>query len=107
MPNLASTDILIVLIYFFFMLAVGISLKPLLAGGLDFLQAGRALPAWICGLAMTMASLGSQELIGMGLGRPLRIREHPVLSSRRLARDALCRILPRTGLLQLKGTHTA
>ncbi|MFZ1938724.1 MAG: Na+/galactose cotransporter [Terracidiphilus sp.] len=66
MPNLASTDILIVLIYFFFMLAVGISLKPLLAGGLDFLQAGRALPAWICGLAMTMASLGSQELIGMG-----------------------------------------
>jgi solute:Na+ symporter, SSS family len=64
-PNLASTDLLILLIYLFFMLAVGISLRPLLAGGLDFLQAGRALPAWICGLAMTMASLGSQELIGM------------------------------------------
>jgi len=65
-PNLASTDSLILLIYFFFTLAVGISLRPLLKGSLDFLQAGRALPAWICGLAMTMASLGSQELIGMG-----------------------------------------
>lgn len=66
MPSLASTDILILLIYLFFVLAVGISPKPLLTGGLDFLQAGRAMPAWICGLAMTMASLGSQELIGMG-----------------------------------------
>jgi len=65
-PNLAPTDSLILLIYFFFVLAVGISLKPLLASSLDFLQAGRALPAWICGLAMTAASLGSQELIGMG-----------------------------------------
>ncbi len=66
MPSLASTDILVLLIYLFFVLAVGISLKPLLTGGLDFLQAGRAMPAWICGLAMTMASMGSQELIGMG-----------------------------------------
>jgi len=64
--NLASTDSLVLLIYFFFVLAVGISLKPLLTTSLDFLQAGRALPAWTCGLAMTMASLGSQEAIGMG-----------------------------------------
>jgi solute:Na+ symporter, SSS family len=65
-PSLASTDILILIIYLFFVLAVGISLRPLLTSGSEFLQAGRALPAWICGLAMTMASLGSQELIGMG-----------------------------------------
>ncbi len=66
MPNFAATDSVILLLYFFFILAVGLSLKPLLAGSLDFLQAGRALPAWICGLAMTAASLGSQEAIGMG-----------------------------------------
>ena len=66
MPNLAATDSLIMLLYFFFVLAVGLSLKPLLTISLDFVQAGRALPAWICGLAMTAASIGSQEAIGMG-----------------------------------------
>lgn len=65
MTNLAAADSLILLIYFFFVLAVGISLKPLVASGRGFIQAERALPAWICGLAMTMASLGSQEIIGM------------------------------------------
>jgi SSS family solute:Na+ symporter len=65
-PNLAATDSLILLLYLFFVLAVGFSLKPLLTSSLDFLQAGRAMPAWICGLAMTTASIGSQEAIGMG-----------------------------------------
>jgi solute:Na+ symporter, SSS family len=64
--NLAPTDYLIFLLYFFFVLAIGISLRPLLTGRVDFLQAGRTLPAWICGLAMTTASLGSQDLIGLG-----------------------------------------
>ncbi len=66
MPALAATDSLILLLYFFFVLAVGLFLKPLLSTSLDFVQAGRSLPAWICGLAMTAASLGSQEAIGMG-----------------------------------------
>lgn len=66
MANLAPTDYLILLIYFFFVLAVGVSLKPLLTSSVDYLQAGRALPAWVCGLGMTAASLGSQDLIGMG-----------------------------------------
>jgi solute:Na+ symporter, SSS family len=65
-PNLAAADNLILLIYCFFVLAVGISLKPLITSSQEFLQAGRSLPAWICGIAMTMASLGSQETIGMG-----------------------------------------
>jgi solute:Na+ symporter, SSS family len=65
-PNLAPADFLILLLYFFFVVAVGLSLKPLLKGSLDFLEAGRSLPTWICALAMTAASLGSQELIGMG-----------------------------------------
>jgi solute:Na+ symporter, SSS family len=64
-PEFASIDSLVLLLYLFFVLAVGISLKPLLSGSLDFLQAGRALPAWVCGVAMTAASLGPLELTGM------------------------------------------
>ncbi len=30
------------------------------------MQAGRALPGWLCGMAMLGASLGSQEVLGMG-----------------------------------------
>jgi solute:Na+ symporter, SSS family len=65
-PVLAAPDSLILLLYCFFVLAVGISLKPLLAGSVDFLEAGRAQPAWICGIAMTAASLGPMEFLGMG-----------------------------------------
>jgi SSS family solute:Na+ symporter len=65
-PNLAASDWLILLIYFFFVLAAGFSLKPFMTGSKEFLQAGRALPGWLCGMAMLGAGLGSQELLGMG-----------------------------------------
>jgi SSS family solute:Na+ symporter len=65
-PNLAATDSLILLIYGFFMLTAGFSLKPAMTSSLQFMQAGRAMPGWLCGLAMLGASLGSQELLGMG-----------------------------------------
>jgi solute:Na+ symporter, SSS family len=64
-PQFAAPDSLVLLLYFFFVLAVGISLKPLLSGSLDFLQASRALPAWICGVAMTAVSLGPLEFLGI------------------------------------------
>ena len=66
MPSLASADWLILLIYCFFVLAAGFSLRPFMTGSREFLQAGRGLPAWLCGLAMAGAGLGSQELLGMG-----------------------------------------
>ena len=66
MPSLASADWLILLIYCFFVLTAGFSLRPFMTGSREFLQAGRALPAWLCGLAMAGAGLGSQELLGMG-----------------------------------------
>ena len=66
MPNLAATDSLILLIYSFFMLAAGFSLKPAMTGSREFMQAGRALPSWLCGMAMLGAGLGSQEVLGMG-----------------------------------------
>jgi SSS family solute:Na+ symporter len=65
-PNLASADWLILLLYCFFVLSAGFSLKPAITGSREFLQAGRSLPAWLCGLAMVGASLGSQEVLGMG-----------------------------------------
>lgn len=65
-PGLAATDSLILLIYFFFMLAAGFSLKPAMTTSRDFMQAGRAMPGWLCSLAMLGASLGSLEVLGMG-----------------------------------------
>ena len=65
-PNLAATDSLILLIYAFFVLAAGFSLKPAMTGSREFMQAGRAIPGWLCGLAMLGAGLGSQEVLGMG-----------------------------------------
>src|SRR5579863_5858816 len=64
--NFAPADWLILLIYCFFALAVGFSLRPFMNGSRDFLQAGRGLPAWLCGMAMAGAGLGSQALLGMG-----------------------------------------
>ncbi|MGB8031030.1 MAG: Na+/galactose cotransporter [Terracidiphilus sp.] len=66
MPSLAATDSLILLIYAFFVLAAGFSLKPSMTGSREFMQAGRAMPGWLCGMAMLGASLGSQEVLGMG-----------------------------------------
>lgn len=66
MPNLASPDWLIILIYCFFALSAGFSLMPSMTGSREYLQAGRSLPGWLCGLALLGASLGSQEVLGMG-----------------------------------------
>jgi solute:Na+ symporter, SSS family len=65
-PSLAAPDSLILLIYGFFMLTAGFSLKPAMTSSRQFMQAGRVMPGWLCGLAMLGASLGSQELLGMG-----------------------------------------
>ncbi len=66
MPILAAPDSLILLIYTFFILAAGFSLKPAMTGSRQFMQAGRALPGWLCAMAMLGAGLGSQEVLGMG-----------------------------------------
>jgi len=64
--NLTSVDWLIMLLYFVFVLGIGFALKRYMKTSKDFFQAGRALPAWICGLAFISANLGAQEVIGMG-----------------------------------------
>lgn len=66
MPNLSAVDWMIVLIYFFFVISIGLSLRQFIAKRDDFLVAGRVLPAWLCGFAFVAASLGSLEVLGMG-----------------------------------------
>ncbi len=64
--NLTLVDWLIMLLYFVFVLGIGFALKRYMKTSKDFFQAGRSLPAWICGLAFISANLGAQEVIGMG-----------------------------------------
>lgn len=66
MPILASADWLILLIYGFFVLSAGLSLMPTITNCRDYLLGGRKLPGWLCGFALTGASLGSIEVLGMG-----------------------------------------
>ncbi|MDR3753691.1 MAG: Na+/galactose cotransporter [Terracidiphilus sp.] len=66
MPVLASADWLILLIYCFFVLSAGLSLAPAITSSRSYLQAGRRLPGWLCGLALLSASMGSLEVLEMG-----------------------------------------
>src|SRR5579871_2179214 len=54
------------LVYFVFVLGIGFALKRYMKTSTDFFLAGRAIPAWVCGLAFISANLGAQEVIGMG-----------------------------------------
>src|SRR2546430_14456650 len=53
------------LVYFIFVPGIGFLLKRKVKTSTDFFLGGRALPAWICGLAFISANLGAQEVIGM------------------------------------------
>jgi SSS family solute:Na+ symporter len=66
LPNLVATDWLILLMYLLCVLAIGFSLRLNIKTSKDFLEAGRALPAWLCGLAFVAAGLGAEEVIAMG-----------------------------------------
>jgi SSS family solute:Na+ symporter len=64
--NLTYIDWLIMLVYFTFVLGIGFALKRYMRTSNDFFLAGRAIPAWVCGLAFISTNLGAQEVIGMG-----------------------------------------
>jgi SSS family solute:Na+ symporter len=63
--TLTWLDWLLMLVYFAFVLGVGVALKTRTTTSVAFFQAGRAIPAWVCGLAFISANLGAQEIIGM------------------------------------------
>src|SRR5919198_333691 len=52
-------------LYFVFVLGIGVLLKRKVKTSTDFFLAGRAIPGWVAGLAFLSANLGAQEVIGM------------------------------------------
>ena len=64
--NLSAIDWTIMLVYFAFVLGIGVALRRSIKTSTDFFLSGRSIPAWITGLAFISANLGAQEVIGMG-----------------------------------------
>ncbi|MEI6562632.1 MAG: sodium:solute symporter family protein [Verrucomicrobiota bacterium] len=63
--HLTAVDYAILLIYFLFVIGIGVVLKRFMRGGAAFLTSARSIPAWVTGLAFLSANLGAQEVIGM------------------------------------------
>ncbi|MHA3769936.1 sodium:solute symporter family protein [Verrucomicrobiota bacterium sgz303538] len=63
--RLTAVDYALLLIYFLFVIGIGVVLKRYTKQSKDFFLSGRAIPAWVTGLAFLSANLGAQEVIGM------------------------------------------
>src|SRR5256712_13668835 len=66
MTHVAGIDYAVMLLYFAFVLGIGVLLRRSVRTSDDFFLSGRAIPAWVTGLAFLSANLGAQEVIGMG-----------------------------------------
>jgi len=62
--NLGAIDLLIIITYFFVVLAIGLYLKKYASTGDDFFLAGRKMTAWIAGISFVSANLSSLETMG-------------------------------------------
>ncbi|MGC8624291.1 MAG: sodium:solute symporter family protein [Phycisphaerae bacterium] len=60
----SPVDIAIIVIYFVFVVGIGVYLKKFTKTGEDFFMAGREMTAWIAGLSFLSANLGALELLG-------------------------------------------
>ncbi len=63
--QLSAVDWAIMVVYFLFVLGIGLVLKRSIKTSSDFFLSGRSIPAWVAGLAFMSANLGAQEVIGM------------------------------------------
>ena len=63
--SLSGLDISLLVIYFTFVIGIGIALRRLIKTSTDFFLSGRSLPAWITGIAFISANLGAIEILGM------------------------------------------
>ncbi len=63
--GLTFIDWLIILIYFAFVMGIGLYLRKFTTSHEDFFLAGRKNSAWVAGLAFLSANLGALELLGM------------------------------------------
>ncbi len=62
--TLSPIDLVIVVLYFVVVLAIGFYLKKYASTGEDFFMAGRKMTAWIAGLSFISANLSSLETMG-------------------------------------------
>jgi len=63
--NLGALDYVILIVYFVLVIGIGVMARRSIATSEDFFLAGRALPAWVTGLAFISANLGAIEILGM------------------------------------------
>jgi SSS family solute:Na+ symporter len=63
--QLGTIDYAILIVYFIFVIGIGIVLRRFIKNSEDFFLSGRSIPTWIAGLAFLSANLGAQEVIGM------------------------------------------
>ena len=63
--GLTFIDWIIILIYFGFVIGIGLYLRKFTTSHEDFFLAGRKNSAWVAGLAFLSANLGALELLGM------------------------------------------
>ncbi|MDA0566277.1 sodium:solute symporter family protein [Streptomonospora sp. S1-112] len=61
----SAIDYVLLAVYFAFVLGIGFLARRSISSSLDFFLSGRALPAWVTGLAFIAANLGAIEIIGM------------------------------------------
>lgn len=60
-----AVDYALLAVYFAFVLGIGYLARRSVSTSLDFFLSGRALPAWVTGLAFIAANFGAIEIIGM------------------------------------------
>jgi SSS family solute:Na+ symporter len=63
--SLGALDYVILIVYFVLVIGIGVLARRSIATSEDFFLAGRALPAWVTGLAFISANLGAIEILGM------------------------------------------
>ncbi len=63
--GLSFIDWVIILVYFAFVLGIGLYLRKFTTSHEDFFLAGRKNSSWVAGLAFLSANLGALELLGM------------------------------------------
>lgn len=62
--SLSWPDLTIIILYFAFVLGLGVYLKRFTGTGEDFFMAGRQMTAWVAGISFISANLGSLEMMG-------------------------------------------
>ena len=60
-----AVDYLMLIIYFGFVVGIGLMAGRQVSESLDFFLSGRSMPAWVTGLAFISANLGAVEIMGM------------------------------------------